>query len=262
MKVGLSTSCFYPDVTEHSLQLVKDLGFSVCELFMNAEREFLPRYIKKLRAYCEAHSITVNSMHPYTSGMENILFFSGYARRVQDGIAQYKKYFNALAELGGTYFTFHGTRKIVQDTYVTAGEQEFEIYRRLCDAAAQCGIVFCQENVVWTKASDLLYIEQLKAKVPEISFTLDIKQARRAEVPYYDYIKLMGKRLANLHISDYNERETCLLPGIGSMDYRALAAALLDIGYQGDCIIEVYRANFAGNDDIVRAKETLEAQLL
>jgi len=261
MKVGLSTACFYPDVTEHSLQLASELGFSTCELFINAECEFSPSYIKKLRIFCEAHSIAVNSLHPYTSGTENILFFSGYERRVQDGIAQYERYFQALSELGGKYFTFHGTRKVVQDTYVTAGACEFDIYRRLCDAAARYGVVFCQENVVWTKASDLSYIEQLQHHVPEISFTLDIKQARRAGVSYDDYIKVMGKRLANLHISDYNEEETCLLPGFGTVDYGALAQSLAAAGYEGDCIIEVYRANFSDTCEILRAKALLEAQM-
>ena len=261
MRVGLSTACFYPETTERSLALGRSLGFDLFEVFVNAQQEFSMRFMDKLCAYAEKHALKIVSLHPYSSGIESILFFSGYSRRIADAVRQYEKYFKALSRLGGKYFTFHGARKVMIDSYITAGEDEFDIYRRLCDAAAKYDVVLCQENVVWTKSSDIDYLERLKEAVPALSFTLDIKQARRAEVDLDAYLTAMADRLVNIHISDYSACESCLLPGRGAMDYPAFFDKLRAMGYAGDVIIELYKKNYEQPDDLVAAKDFLQTAL-
>lgn len=41
MKIGLSSACFYPDVlTEDSIKLIKDIGFTSGEIFLNSNSEY------------------------------------------------------------------------------------------------------------------------------------------------------------------------------------------------------------------------------
>ena len=95
----------------------------------------------------------------------------------------------------------------------------------------------------------------------KIGFTLDIKQACRAKIPLSDYIDAMGERLLNVHISDNNVENSCLLPGDGTLDFRKFVEKLLKIGYSGALILEVYSSAFDTIRQIEGSKSYLEDKL-
>ena len=255
MRIGISTACFYPELTEKAIERMSALGLGVCEIFVNCQDEFdtfLPVFQQKLY---EGQMECV-SIHPFTSGSELMIFFSGYERRISESLAVYGKYFEFLKSLGGRYFTFHGARCSGRERLPAA--DEIEIYKRLVDLADSKGVCLAQENVYWCRSFFPDYIAELHAKVEGLGFTLDIKQAKRAGRPVRDYLDAMGEGLVNIHISDADETSTCLLPGQGGFDFENLFGELSRRGYKGDALIEVYSECFSDDGQIALAGDFVQ----
>lgn len=260
MHIGISTASFYPVKIEHGIAYAADLGFDRVELFVNSESEFALPFRSRLKQHLRELDIQVVSVHPFTSAMEGHLLFSDYTRRTRDALDQYERYFEAAADLGASYFTFHGellhTRGLPPSR---AEESRFETYRELCRRASACGIAFAQENVSWCRSSDIAFLCALYDNVPELRYTFDIKQARRARLGWRDYVEAVGDRIVNLHISDYSEKADCMLPGLGNADFRAMFARLDQLGYRGSAIVEVYSSDYNMVEQLRQSRLFLES---
>lgn len=257
MRVGISTACFYPQPLEEILPVLAGLGVRAVEIFFNTESEFQPRFYARLGAQAKSLGLDVVSVHPYTSLMEGMLLFSDYKRRTEDGMEQYRRYLECAAALGARFLTFHGEREMGQQDTPARWAQKCENYHRLCNLASSCGVTLAQENVAWCRSRDPAFVAALYRDVPELRYTLDIKQAFRAGKNWRDFLDVMGSRLVNVHINDFAAGQSCLLPGAGSMDYASFFSALRGVGYDGHTLIEVYRSNFAGVEEMARAVRLL-----
>lgn len=253
MRLGISTACFYPQPVEEILPVIAGLGVHAIEIFFNTESEFSPAFAASLGAEAKSLGLDVVSVHPYTSLMEGMLFFSEYTRRVEDGFAQYQRYFEVAASLGARFLTFHGERSMGPPDDEACFARKCEVYRRLCAAAASCGVTLAQENVAWCRSRDPAYLRALYDRIPELRYTLDIKQANRAGQPWRAFIDAVGDRIVNVHLNDFSNEQSCLLPGAGTMDYADFYDRLRAVGYQGHMLIEVYRANFGEPAEMERA---------
>ena len=258
MKIGISTACFYPRPLEEGIARIAALGLREIEIFFNTDSEFRPPYTTELMRLLREYGLNLVSVHPYTSLMEGILLFSDYARRTEDGFEQYRRYFATAAELGARYLTLHGERMMpgMQET-PAAAERKLERYHRLCQTAKEEGMVVAQENVAWCRSSDPAYLHRLFENIPELRYTLDIKQAHRAGHRWREYFEIIAPRLVNVHINDFDETHSCLLPGEGALDYDALFSALRGAGYHGQALIEVYSSNYAEERQIADAARFL-----
>ncbi len=257
MEVGISSATFYPLETERAVDELIRLGFRKIELFLNSEYEFSPEYCRKLRKTLDAAGVSVLSVHSYTAAMESLLFFSAYSRRTDDGLIQYSRYFAAAEILGAKYFTFHGDRSFPNKEI--SFDHHCEVLSRLADAASAHGVLLTQENVSWCVSNAPSYLLALRRNLGDaIGFTLGLKQARRANVSWQDYAEAMGNRLVNLHVSDGLGEKTSLLPGCGEFDYHQYYRFLMNSGYSGDALIEVYREDFGDYSEISRAKDYLD----
>ena len=110
MHIGVSTACLYPMETERSLDTLLSLGFRRFELFLNCFSEVKEDYVRSLRERLETSGAQALSVHPFTSAFENMLFFSDYARRTEDGLTLYRDYFRAANLLGASILVLHGQR--------------------------------------------------------------------------------------------------------------------------------------------------------
>ena len=80
MKLGISTACYYPDETESAVSRLAAAGIDTVEIFFNTFSELDPTFIAQLKK--TLGEIEVVSIHPFTSGFEPFLFFTGYDRCV------------------------------------------------------------------------------------------------------------------------------------------------------------------------------------
>lgn len=256
MDIGLSSAVFYPKTTEEAVDTAIDLDFKKLEIFINSESEFSDIYIDMLFKRLSENNVEVVSVHPYTSVIEAMLFFSGYKRRLLESIEQYERYFRAASLLGAKYFVFHGARNLTAD--VLSDEEHFKAYEMLCDAAIRNGVLLCQENVSWCRSRDPEYLKALKSVLKDkVGFVLDMKQACRAGVGIDEYAAAMGENMKIIHISDSDNDNTCLLPGYGSQDYKLF----LDLFRNSELIIEVYSTNYDSVQQLKYSKFLLMHQL-
>jgi len=111
MLPGISTACFYPQYTEDALRTLAGHFPECVEVFINAACELEPEYLRSLRQIAEDAGIKIISLHPYTSGLEPMFFFSNYDRRYDEGLELYKKMSQAANLLGAGIIVFHGAAR-------------------------------------------------------------------------------------------------------------------------------------------------------
>ena len=127
MRIGASTACLYPMMTENSLQTMLELGVKELEIFFNSPSELNKKFVKMLHKMAKNYGASVRSVHPYSSMMEPFMFFTNYERRFNDMMDMYKAYFDAaVPQLWLTFPVFH--TKLI-DTVLNSGKSGCE-YRR------------------------------------------------------------------------------------------------------------------------------------
>ena len=247
MEFGISSSCFYPANIEDGFKKVGELGAKTAELFVNSPMEMKPPIMTELKAIREFYGMNIRSLHAFTSAFETFFFFSAYDRRRYDGVEFYKRYFEAANEIGAKYIVFHGALNKSEI------EPEFyaECYSLLHNAAREQGVYVAHENVWDHLCAQPEYMKKLADLIgDDFRMVLDIKQCRRCGVSEFDFINLLGEKIAQVHISDYREGQDCLAPGTGCYDFGKLFSALNCAGYNESALIELYRQNYGEPEEI------------
>lgn len=246
MKIGASTSCLFPMLTERAFFRLLGLNVENIEVFFNSPSERNAEFAKNLRAAADEAGAKIVSAHPYTSEMEGVSFFGSYPRRFDDEADDYCRYFEACNILGADIFVFHGARSFLK----LENEFYFERFERLSEVAKRFGIKLCQENVSRCHSGSLEFISAMKKALPQTQFVLDVKQAKRAKTEPVDMLKAMGENLAHVHISDNSADCDCLALGKGTFDLCGFMNELKAINYDGAVIQELYSWNFSDEADL------------
>lgn len=256
MEIGASSACFYPLETEKSLLHIAELGFRHCEIFINSPSELSRSFISEIKTIKDAYGMDIVSLHPYGSFAEGYNFFSGYYRRFQDGVEDYKRYFDAAHNLGARYIVMHGARKRIDISM-----QEYaERFGKLNSVAQSFGCNIAHENVVKFVSAYPEFMAYLKKHLgDDFKMVLDVKQARRAGVDVNDFIDTMGKSIAHVHLSDFSAERDCIPPSEqGLFDFEGLFRSLHKAGYDGRYIIELYSNGFLKRKEIKQSALYLE----
>ena len=255
MRIGASSACFYPSLTEDGVGQLQQLGIGCIEIFMNTFQELDPQYLARLKRQLETGGTRVLSFHPFTSAMETFFFASAYERRFADGIELYRRLFDAAAGLGAGIFVIHGDYKGTSFPF----ERYCENFARLSSVARGYGLTLCQENVSRCRCGVPDNVRRMRRLLGEdVRFALDLKQAVRGGEEIEEMLDAMGPSLAHLHLSDHADGRSCLPPGKGSFDFSAFFARLRGQGYPGDAVVELYRENFGTAQEILDAVRFLQ----
>lgn len=240
MLAGVSTACFYPERTERAFACLSGFGAEAAEIFFNAPSELKDDFTKQLAKVAADNGTQILSVHPFTSGLEPLLFFTEYRRRTLDGLELYKHYFHAANMLGAKILVLHGDRKEAIKPY----SRYFDMFGELAQTGRSMGITVAQENVPRCISHCPEFFKAMAAYLPDARFILDTKQCIRAGYSIEQMIKAMGNRLIHVHVSDHDAKNDCLPVGRGIMDLKALVARLKGSGFDGGVILEVYRDNY------------------
>lgn len=243
MKTGISTACLYPLETEKSLELLLQLGFRLFEVFLNAEQELAPAFLKGLREKAKEYGAEFVSVHPYTSSSESLLLFGNYPRRTAEGFALYRRYLEAAAVLGAGYVVIHGQP---QGHGKLSDAEYWERFGELSLLGEGLGVSPAQENVRQHRGSVPSFLQGMREALgSRCAFVLDVKQCVMSGFSIEDTARAMGNRLCHIHLSDHTAERPCLLPGEGDFDFEAFRSLLLEPQYKGAVVTEVYRDNFS-----------------
>ena len=256
-KIGISSACFYPLDTVMSLKECVKGGFSTAEIFINTYSEMTGEYYKEMKAYIDGEGMNIVSVHPFTCGYENAIFFGGYERRITDGIEFYKGYFEFAASLGAKFVVFHGNN---MKNKFYGFENYGEIFARINECAHTYGVELIHENTTWCVAREADGIRNLLKAYPEMKFVFDAKQACRGGYDPYGVLEAMGDHVVHVHINDWADG-SCKPPCMGALDMRRILNRLNEVGYNGDMVVEVYRENFTDVYQLKAAAEMLEEEI-
>lgn len=248
MKIGVSTSCFYPLETEKALKYIAENGVGVTEVFFNSPSELEDPFLNELREISSSSGTEVVSIHPCGSLGEPYFLFSDYKRRYTETFEFYKKYWYTAEKLGAKAVVLHG------DSYgghISADEYS-ERLLEMSDEAAKYGVMISHENVNRFRLAMPGFVSILKEKTGgKIKFTFDIKQTVRSGCGYEAMYDAMRGNICNVHISDNSPRFDCMLPGTGEFDFKEFFGKLKADGFDGPCLIEVYKCAYKDYSEII-----------
>lgn len=258
MELGISTACFYPAYIEDAIEELGKNGVGLIELFANTYGELKPAFLRELQARMKHYGMKMISLHPFTSGFEPFLFFTPYERRFQDGIEEYRRFFEAAATLEAQYLVFHGNRS--QSPF--PDEQYYERFGLLREEGKRFGIRLAQENVAPYKSRELSFLKGLRRYLQDdVDFVLDVKQAVRAEQNIWEFVDELGDRVCHLHLSDHTKEADCLPVGAGIFDFSQFFFRMRQKGFDGTAVLELYRDNYGSYCDLYHSLELLQCAL-
>ena len=254
MRFVISTACFFPALTEAAAKILADNRVSCAEVFINAVSELTPEFLGQLAGIFRQGGVQVASIHPFTSGFEPMLFFGQYERRFWDGVELYRRFFAAAAFLGAEYLVIHGDKKESQ----APEELYFARFGRLDEIAGEYGVKLAQENVSRCKAGSLAFLKRMKAALPKAALVLDVKQARRAGEDLEGMLEALGESVRHIHLSGCGREGDCLPLDRGEFDFSCFFRRLAAIGFDGSVILELYRQNYGGYEELFRSWRLME----
>lgn len=259
MEVGISTACFYPDyLTEETIPIIAKMGIKTVEVFLESYSEYNEGFCKAMRDDLDRYGIEVNSIHAIGTQFEPQLF-SATERQRNDASKMLIKVLKAAKILRAKIYVFHGPAVKKDTTPIVDFDKIAKHVDYIADTAGEYGIKFSWENVYWCWFSYpefATYLRQV-VKSKNVYFTLDIKQAMKSKKDPFEYLKAMGRRLANVHLCDYDDGGNLYLPGRGNFNFEKLSRELKNIDYKGPVIMEVYRNNYREQQEIVESIDFL-----
>jgi len=237
LRLGISTAAFYGRwETEEAAERIAKLPLDCAEVFLQSDSELETDFAALVRR--NLRDIECTSVHPI-GGYEN--YMAGRpARQVRDAFDHYRRVLDAGAEMGAGIFVYHGRSTPLLSALPWNLAWNIEALVPMCEEAENRGMVVGWENVCWCQLTEPSRVLEAKAALPQVRFTLDIKQAMRAHCDPIEFVYAMGDRLCNVHVCDWREDAALCLPGEGMFDFDALFAALKKVGYDGPVIMEPY----------------------
>lgn len=250
MAFGISTSCLYPMNTEDSLEQLGKMSVKTCEVFLNSISETTPEFAEKLNEIQNRYGINIVSVHPFSSFSETYMLFGEYERRYLDAFDFYKRCFEFTNMVNAKFSVIHGSlkpAKISEDMY-------FERFARLISAGKEFGVTVGQENVNRHLSENLDFLNRMKAALnDDFKLIFDVKQAFRAGYSPIDFAEEFKTDIVHIHISDHNKLQDCIPPGKGNFNFKKLVSVMESAGYNGDYVIELYRAGFETCADLAES---------
>ena len=258
-RLGISSACYYPALTEQAFDRICRSGARCAEIFFNSPSELEKRFIRELSVKQKDHGVEIVSVHPFTSFTEDFYLFSPYQRRFDDTLPLYERFFEICQELGADVFVIHGAKIPGASTDALYCER----FAALMEKGKEYGVQVCQENVVNYRSESVEYLKMMRSVIGEdFGVVLDIKQARRAGITPYDVIGAVGDCIRHVHISDYRADCDCVPPFSGLFDFDGFFRTMRGIGYTGAYIVELYEHSYREEREIVESYQKVRNLLL
>ena len=151
---------------------------------------------------------------------------------------------HCAADLGGDRMILGSPKQrdvMEKVTYDDAWGYARDLLRGVAPAVEERGVTLCFEplapvetNFINTAAEAIQLVDEVDS--PAVKIILDVKAMSSEAIPVPDVIRQSGDWVAHVHANDANLRG----PGFGDVDFRPIAEALQDIGYDGWVSVEVF----------------------
>ena len=249
MKFGICNEIFQGWTLPDTFRFAADAGYDCVEIapFTIAQHvtEIGDEQRRHIRDEAARAGIGISGLHwvlVQTEGM----YLTHPERETRDRTSRYfVELVECCADLGGTRIVVGSPKqRNVMDgvSYEQAWEWATECFRDAVKRAEDRGVVICFEplapsetNFVNTAAEGIRFAEQFGS--PAMSIILDVKAMSSEAQPVPDIIRASAGKFAYFHANDVNLKG----PGFGDVDFRPIAAALRETGYDGTVSVEVFK---------------------
>ena len=160
------------------------------------------------------------------------------------------------ADLGGNIIVVGSPkqRNLMEGvSYQQAWEWATDVFRQPVGRAGERGVTICFEplapsetNFVNTAEEGIRFVKQLDS--PHFKIILDVKAMSSDSKPIPQIIRESWPHFAYFHANDKNLKG----PGFGDIDFKPIAAALKEVGYDGYVSVEVF--NFDEGPEVIASK--------
>ena len=241
MDIGLSSACFYPLETEKSIVRAGETGTKTIEIFMNADSEFEPAFVKNMADICKSYGMRVSSVHTMGSFTESYHLFSSYKRRFFEAKdTSFKRHFDVMHTLGAKHLVLHGIKKPGS----ISDEEYFDRFGELILMGKAEDLLVCQENVVHYRSESPDFLSRMGEYIgDDFNMVFDIKQSLRTGINPYEFAEKLHKYIPDcVGVTD----ETKAMHG------RVLCMpAFLSKGLEFDSVVIPYAENYDDNDRLM-----------
>ncbi|NCA68117.1 MAG: sugar phosphate isomerase/epimerase [Clostridia bacterium] len=256
IEIGISSASFFLKAqTEDTFDIFRSMGCEICEIFLNTFSEYEDSFTEMLAA--RRGDVRVHSVHSLNNHYEPELFNQSDRTR-GDAEAILRKVLRGGERLGAKYYTFHGQARLKSKPYNVNSQKLGERCKAINAICNEYGINLSYENVHWALYNYSTFFREMQEYAPDISATLDIKQAMQSGISCYDYLEDMGTSLSTVHACDYHENGKLCIPGEGCFDFVGLFEKLLNNGYDKPVLLELYSGDYKDFDDVKRGYEYLK----
>lgn len=132
-------------------------------------------------------------------------------------------------------------RRLEDGDWQGAWERTQASYRQVLPLLAERNVILCQESLPAPESDFILTAAEAARMVreldhPNFQLMLDVKSMCSEAQPPAEIIREFAPLVKHFHANDANRRG----PGFGDTDFRPIAAALQEVGYQGYVSVEVF----------------------
>lgn len=243
LQIGISTATYFGKaVTEDSFQYIKQTGAKVCEVFLSTFSEYEWEFANLLKT--RAEGLRVHSVHSLTNEFEPELLMNKVERTKRDAENLFRKVLTVGETIGAQYYTFHGATLLKKRKYIHDYDYLAKRVNELREIASEYGICLTYENVHWTYFSHPQYYVNLLKKIPDLKCTFDNKQAIQSGIDMQEYLKVMTKNLATVHVCDVDDNGKTAVCGKGTFDFKELFRILKGEGVSAPVLMELYSEDY------------------
>jgi len=249
IRFGICNELFEGWPLERVLAYCAALGYEGVEVapFTLAEdiRDLAPEAVAEMRRAAERTGVEILGLHWLLASPDG-LSINGPDEAARERTRDFMSALIRLcSDLGGRVMVFGSPkqRSIVEgDSYEAAWARAVEMFKSCGEEADRNDVVIALEPLT-TKETDFLNTKDEAVRLieavgcPAVRLHLDVKaMVGQESKPAAAVIRESAAHLAHFHANDVNLRG----PGFGDVDFRPIAAALGDIGYDGYVSVEVF----------------------
>ena len=260
MKFGICNEIFQDWKIEDTFAYAAKAGYDLVEIapftIANSVTDISPARRVELRDAAARAGIGISGLHWVLAKTEGLHINSPDAA-VRKRTADYlTAIVDCCADLGGTRVILGSPkqRNIPEGIeYVKAYAWAIDTLREPVLRAGERGVVICIEPLAPSETDFLNTAEQARRFAasysnPGMSVILDVKAMSSEGKPIPEIIRESAGKFAYFHANDTNLKG----PGFGDVDYRPIAAALREVGYDGTVSVEVF--DFTEGPEVIATK--------
>jgi sugar phosphate isomerase/epimerase len=257
MQLAFSTNAYTRFTLSEALIGIKEAGFPAVEILADVPHAYPPslddQAIAAIRSelkrlHLKVSNVNANCSFGYWKDAPPEAFFepsliSPNHRHREDRAAMIFQTLEFAREIGAPNISITSGRCLGGMPPTKASRQFAESMLPILDRADELGInvgIECEPGLFLEYAQELAdWIAKLKH--PRLGANLDIGHSQVLGEDLAGAIKLLGDRIWNLHVEDIPGRKHYhMIPGQGTLDWKAVIGALREINYQRYLTVELY----------------------